>query len=253
MHLVFLVANATENKNQELDGSFGPTSRGFFELAVSPTEIQATSVSTNIASLYDGKVQSWISKSQAPFAFFYDIDDDPTTDNLLVADSDGDVWLTRLLCESSTFISLAENGFVDLDECVDTAPDGPVDPVALSEETIDAWIKSPLFGVGRIEDFGNVNLNYHIKVEDSFHSSSFTLRITPTADENDPTPSSTPWLDTLPWNSNLEIKKLRSLSSKTPPGQSVFNFETPAPTKLLRARSLSVSLTMMEMLVSARR
>ena len=74
---------------------------------------------------------------------------------------------------------------IDIDECVDY--DTSFDPVVLSGETFGKWSTSNSFEIGLIEDVGNVNLNYHIKLEFD-KVTKFTLRITP----NPTLPSTTP-------------------------------------------------------------
>lgn len=199
---------ATSN-NQTLDGYYDPFTRARFFLSANEDTIATTSISTNIAGLYGGTVGTWLAKSQAPFAFFFDDDGDPLTDPIAVADWDGagQGWQTYRLCDDPIAI---QAGLAATEECAvadDTQPTG-VAPTPLSPDTVDAWIADPLFSVGAVEDFGNVNLNYHVKVDDSFLgvANTFTLRITPVADDVN---TGTPWNDTLPWESDVAITRVQ--------------------------------------------
>jgi hypothetical protein len=154
--------------------------------------IEATMVSNNIASLYGGAMESWIPKSIAPLGFFYDIDGDPLTDPVTVADFDdaGQGWQNYRLCTDAIAVDLLNKGLLMMSECRANASDGPA-PISL--DTIQQWKDSPLFEQGSIEDLSNVNINTHIKVEDALVTSNrrFTIGITPTADE---TTTGAPWL-----------------------------------------------------------
>ena len=195
-----LFGNASENDNHDLDGYFDPTKRSCFKLqVVSSVEIATDGLSGEVADVYGSE---WMSKAQAPIGFFYDIDNKPSTDNLLVGDWDGDEWVTRLSCSSPVFQELLKRQAMKESECVDY--DVGFDPVPLSDSTLKKWIGNPrLFNTGLIEDHGNVNLNYHIKVDPLFAGPSFTLRITPTPGTGE---NIYPyWLENLPWESDVSV------------------------------------------------
>jgi len=183
-----LFGDADTNPNHEADGYYDPSARAFFEMTSSTSgTIVAQSVTENFSSLYGKAMGNWIPKELAPWGYFYDIDSDPETDDLLVADWDGHNWVTRLLCTSSTFLDMRDASLVEENECR-PLPDGT--PVLLSSSTLGIWADSNIFSEGRIEDFGNVNVNTHIKVDNRFNGGTFTIRITPTADPN----TAAPWL-----------------------------------------------------------
>lgn len=184
-----LFGNEEDNMNQINDGYYDPVNRGTFTMDVDDEDkITAFPVSANVADLYDGAVASWIPKEIAPYGYFYDMDANPDTDPLLIADYDeaGQGWQTYRLCEDAII--------QDVLEAPECRADATVGPVALSEETIAEWENDDLFEVDQIEDFGNVNVNVHIKVDDGFvgtrPDSTFTIRITPTKDE---TNTGSPW------------------------------------------------------------
>eukprot|EP00977_Amphora_coffeiformis_P025552 scaffold20447_cov200-Amphora_coffeaeformis.AAC.2 len=191
-----LFGDAETNADQDTDGYYDPANRGIFTMVVEDEDlINATMVSENIASLYGGAVESWIPKWIAPLGFFYDFDDDPSTESATVADFDasGQGWQNYRLCTDNITLNLLNNGFLNPTECRFNTSVGPV---PISTATIEQWEASPLFEQGAIEDFGNVNVNTHIKVNDTFASlnSNFTIRITPTADD---TATGAPWLPTF--------------------------------------------------------
>jgi hypothetical protein len=215
-----LFGDEAASTNQTVDGYYDPFDRARFFLAttVDPVTnesdtIASTAISPNIAGLYGGTVGSWLAKSQAPFAFFFDDDADPTTDPITLADWDGrpveeggQGWQTFRLCGDPIAI---QAGLAASGECAvadETEPTG-VAPEPVSAATIAAWIADPLFSVGAVEDFGNINLNYHVTVSDDFADTNgtFTLRVTPFAG-NDTV--GTPWNGTLPWDSDVAIVKV---------------------------------------------
>ena len=215
-----LFGDEATSDNQTVDGYYDPFNRARFfleapsDLVTSEADvITATSVSDNIAGLYGGTVGAWVAKSQAPFGFFFDDDGDSLTDPITVADldgrTDGQGWQTYRLCDDPIAI---QAGLAASGECAvaDAGQPTGVAPAPLSEATISAWIADPLFSVGAVEDFGNVNLNYHIKVDDSFlgddTNTTFTLRITPVAGDDT---AGAPWNTELPWESDVAITNLK--------------------------------------------
>ena len=214
-----LFGDEATSDNQTVDGYYDPFNRARFfleapsDLVTSEADvITATSVSDNIAGLYGGTVGAWVAKSQAPFGFFFDDDGDSLTDPITVADLDGrpvdgQGWQTYRLCDDPIAI---QAGLAASGECAvaDAGQPTGVAPAPLSAATISAWIADPLFSVGAVEDFGNVNLNYHIKVDDRFLSvaNTFTLRITPVAGDDN---AGAPWNTELPWESDVAITKVK--------------------------------------------
>jgi len=84
-----LFGDQATNNNQTLDGYYDPFNRARFFLSAGEDEIATTSISPNIAGLYGGTVGTWLARSQAPFAFFFDNDGDPLTDPITIADWGG--------------------------------------------------------------------------------------------------------------------------------------------------------------------
>ena len=112
-----LFGYADTNENQDLDGYYDPAMRSCLKLkVVSPTEISTDGLSGELSSIYG---EYWMSKSQSPVGFFYDIDNNPSTDNLLVGDWYDSKWFTRLSCESPVSKELRKKK--RMKECVDYA------------------------------------------------------------------------------------------------------------------------------------
>jgi hypothetical protein len=204
-----LFGDEASNDNQTVDGYYDPFNRARFFLSAAEDKIATTSISPNIAGLYGGTVGTWLAKSQAPFAFFFDADGDPLTDPITIADWDGagQGWQTYRLCDDPIADAA---GLDDSGECAVSDVNQPtgVAPAPLSAATIAAWIADRAFSVGAVEVFGNVNLNYHMTVSDDFANanSTFTLRITPVAGDDS---AGAPWNDFLPWESDVEITEVR--------------------------------------------
>ena len=189
-----LFGNASTNQNQETDGYYDPVNRAIFTMSVNDEdELKADPISDNIASLYNNTMQSWIPKVIAPFGYLYDLDRDPTTEAKTVADFDGSGqgWQNYRLCSDPIVQNLTGSNFLESNECRNSTSDPPV---AVSNVTIQKWENSDLFELGQLEDFGNVNVNTHILVEEKFVMSvgKFTIRITPTEDVHPPDPEA-PW------------------------------------------------------------
>jgi len=205
-----LFGDEATSDEHTVDGYYDPFNRARFFLSAGEDAIVSTSISTNIAGLYGGTVGSWLSKNQAPFAFFFDDDADPTTDPIAVADWDGRAegqgWQTHRLCDDPIAIQAG----LTIPECAvaDSGQPTGVLPAPVGAATIAAWISDPLFSVGPVEDFGNVNLNYHVTVSDAFAAanSTFTLRATPVEGDNS---AGVPWNDALPWESDVAITKVQ--------------------------------------------
>jgi hypothetical protein len=92
-----LFGEAGASENQDLDGYYDPKSRSCFMLKVE----LSTMISTNglPGILVETYGTSWMSRSQSPDGFFYDIDIKPSADNLHVGDWYKGEWVTRLSCE----------------------------------------------------------------------------------------------------------------------------------------------------------
>jgi len=184
-----LFGNATDNFHPT-DGYYDPIERGGFNMEVVGEDvIKAVQVTDNVAELYGGAMQSWINKGIAPFGYAYDFDNNNETEAVLVADFDasGIGWQTRRLCTDAVAVKLMNEGFLELAECRSSSSDNPV---VLSDATLDKWnANSALFSQGFIEDFGNVNVNAHIKIEPRYLvdgiQSNFTIRLTPEKDSGD--------------------------------------------------------------------
>ena len=153
------------------DGYYDPNERANFVVALSSNgvndEIVASKPTDNFQDLYGGTMKSWIPKSLAPKGYFFDDDGDPDTDAPLAGDWDGSQWVTRLLCGAlsdsldDVHTQMLNAGLIEESECI-TSRD-VLTPVPLSSTTLSKWFHSELMTEGIVEDFGNVNLNAHVR------------------------------------------------------------------------------------------
>ena len=101
---------------------------------------------------------NWLPSIWAPKGIFYDEDNDPATDNDLVAfwGDRGDGNYTWMKGDRDNFVEVS---------ALDLAP----------------WSINPLYSIGNIEDVLNLGLNYIVEIGDdtSFPVPRFTIRITP--------------------------------------------------------------------------
>jgi hypothetical protein len=191
-----LFGNAETSDVHGTDGYYDPTDRARFTMKIlSEDELKAFPVTDNIASLYGGAMQSWINKAIAPQGYSYDHDGIPDTEAVLVADFDasGNGWQIRRLCSDNVTEQLIAASLLNDTECRLSANDNPV---PLSQATLDLWsANTTLFAQGPIEDFGNVNVNAHIKIEPGYlpegsQNGQLTIRLIPEKDLDDP---GSPW------------------------------------------------------------
>ncbi|MEN8147224.1 MAG: choice-of-anchor F family protein [Campylobacterota bacterium] len=157
------------------DGFFDKKAAGF-TVVLADTNDTITSTGTlgsNYVSLpvplgaVDGQFGSWLTEEWAPHGIFWDDDNDPLTDAMLMA-----FW-------------------GDLGDGNYTWMKGNND--AFQEATVAelfGWASDPVYTVGEIEDVLNLGLNYIVEVGDisTFPVSKFTIRITPhvAADQTEP-------------------------------------------------------------------
>jgi hypothetical protein len=138
-------------------GYFFPTEPMYLDLKATEDKIESTGISAN----HMDKFGYWHSSYDVPLGFFYDDDQDPNTDNILMANCEwafnpltlacGGEWVTYRSC-----IGLDAYG----EPCVS---DGirKVVPAA----TVNAWLADPWWNPGYIDDFANLTLNYFITVD----------------------------------------------------------------------------------------
>jgi hypothetical protein len=163
-----LFGEAASDPNQEFDGYFDPTSRAQFILSATRGIMKSTGITSNYYDL----VGDFMSKSQVLTGYFFDHDNDITTDPLTIAHLTDIGWVTTRTVQfwidvATTPPPLEVNGTIET-------------------TTIDAWAIDPLYTSGPIEDLANLNLNYYVSVGDislwpnydiNTMSAQFTIRI----------------------------------------------------------------------------
>jgi hypothetical protein len=143
-----LFGEAATDQNHDVDGYFDPTDRARFILSATRGII----VSTGITANYYDLVGDFMSKSKVLTGYFFDHDNDDTTDPLTVAHLIDSGWVTTGTVQF----------WIDV-----TTPAPPLnDDGTIETATIDAWAIDSLYTSGPIEDLANLNLNYYVSVGD---------------------------------------------------------------------------------------
>lgn len=151
-----LFGESDENPNFDIDGFFASERTGFNLPDFSDSAGETDQISSDgIFGPYTDLFGPWTSLDQVPLGAFWDDDDDPDTDDLLIA------WQTP-------------NGLWEQRRALIDGVLSAIDPISdLAFE--DIVFDDPL-GTGAIEDLANLNLNYAIDVVD-YAGTSFTLRV----------------------------------------------------------------------------
>lgn len=145
-------------------GYFDPTTRFSYELMATEDEIHTGAISSNYTDLFG----PWNNSEGVPFAYFYDDDGDVNTDNILMANCQGTFVVTDPEAEAGyctgTWVTYRSQEGLDANGAWYLS-DGVAKPV--SSELLAAWIASPVYNTGAIDDLGNLGLNYWITIEDN--------------------------------------------------------------------------------------
>ena len=165
-----LFGDADTDPNHDMDGYFDATDRARFYLRATRGVIISEGISPNYADPFG----DFLAKSQSLLGYFYDHDDDNSTDAYLMAHFiDGIGWITLR----------PDQWWLDLSLPI---PDTDING-SLTEATILNWEASPDdYNTAAIEDLANLNINYHISIGDTSlwpsydamsETAEFTLRI----------------------------------------------------------------------------
>jgi hypothetical protein len=164
------------DKYHDESGYFDPFTRFVFELNATEDTLATGAQSDNYTDLFG----PWNNTDGVPFAYFYDDDADPNTDNLLMANCEGPYTVLDeenevIQCDGTWVTYRSQEG---LD--ANGAPyhsDGVAKPV--SAALLAAWAADPLYNTGSIDDLANLGLNYSLAVGDNYAQDHFVIRFTP--------------------------------------------------------------------------
>jgi hypothetical protein len=160
-----LFGNAASNPNFSLDGFFAPVRTGFTVDTTDPTRI----VSTGFFGPYDGLFGAWLSGDMVPQGAFWDNDNNPDTDALLMAwlNPAGEWELRREIVDlaAGTAGTLASAlSFSTFDDLLAALLGDDFDPGQM------------IITAGEIEDLANLNVNFAVALGNMGNATSFTLR-----------------------------------------------------------------------------
>jgi len=142
-------------------GFFDSTRAGFVQAGDTEKELLGGTTLGTLGSNYIDLFGIWLPSKWAPYGIFFDDDNDPTTDNELVA-----FWgktPTEPMSTPPRWLKGIKDGWVDV-----------------TPEELLSWTVDPLYNVGKIEDTLNLGLNYVVEIgKNSTIGKTFTIRITP--------------------------------------------------------------------------
>lgn len=155
-------------------GYFYPTERMLMDLVATEDAIVSTGISSNHLDL----LGYWHTADAVPTGIRFDDDWDVNTDNILVANCEGEFDDATQQCQGT---------WVTYRSCIGLGADGmPCDSdgirKVIPQTTIDAWLADPQFLLDLIDDLGNATLNYYIAVGDNSKwptPNQFVARFTP--------------------------------------------------------------------------
>ncbi len=145
-------------------GYFDPINRFSYLLNAVEDEIYTGMITSNYYALFG----NWNNLASVPWAYYYDNDDNINTDNLLMANCDGNFVVTDPIAEigycEGTWVTYRSQAGLDVNG-LPYPSDGIKKPVPA--DVLSAWQSNRLFLTGPIEDLANLGLNYYITVGDN--------------------------------------------------------------------------------------
>lgn len=174
------VAGAPDDHHTE-PGYFYPAERMLIDLVATEDAIVSNGISSNHLNL----LGYWHTANAVPTGFRFDDDWDVNTDNILVANCEGEFDAAAQQCLGT---------WVTYRSCIGLGADGmPCDSdgirKVIPQATIDAWMADPQYLIDAIDDLGNLTLNYYIAVGDNSKwptPNQFVARFTPVPVGADP-------------------------------------------------------------------
>ena len=152
------------DKYHPATGYFDPTSRFSYPLYALEDEIYTGPLSANYANLFG----DWNPSEGVPFGYFFDDDANPDTDNVLMANCDGNFVVTDPILEAG----YCEGQWVTYRSQAGLDANGvpyPSDGVkkAIPEDMVAFWQNDALYATGMIDDLANLGLNYYVTIGDN--------------------------------------------------------------------------------------
>lgn len=164
----------TADKNHPEDGYFNPNVRAFFAMNATEDAITSQGISASYSDIFG----EWLNEESLPTGIFWDDDNDPVTDNVLMANCDGDYDTINGVC-NGTWVTYREYDGVVNGEAGNS--DGVANPV--SDEVLAEWATQPeIYVHDFIDDLANLGLTYHVLLGDNNQwptPNSFVIRFTP--------------------------------------------------------------------------
>lgn len=147
--------------NHPTTGYFDPNYRFSYLLNATEDSLDTGLISSNYYALFG----DWNNLASVPWAYYYDNDDNINTDNLLMANCDGNFVVTDPILETGycegTWVTYRSQAGLDANG-LPYPSDGIKKPVPT--DVLTAWQANRLYLTGPIEDLANLGLNYYITV-----------------------------------------------------------------------------------------
>lgn len=166
--------------NHPETGYFDPANRMGYSLNATEDTISSNLITSNYYALFG----DWNNLSSVPYAYYYDDDADPNTDNVLMANCDGNFVVT----DATTDTGYCEGTWVTYRSQAGLDASGvayPSDGVKkeVPADILSAWESDYLYTTAALEDLANLGLNYYIAVNKNSSKwktpTQFVLRFTP--------------------------------------------------------------------------
>lgn len=147
--------------NHPSTGYFDPKYRFSYLLNATEDGLDTGLISSNYYALFG----DWNNLSSVPWAYYYDNDDNINTDNLLMANCDGNFVVTDPVAETGycegTWVTYRSQAGLDANG-LPYPSDGIKKPVPA--DVLASWQSNHLYLTGPIEDLANLGVNYYITV-----------------------------------------------------------------------------------------
>ncbi len=180
------------DKHHPEPGYFNPYVRGTFDLIAEEDRIVSNGISPSHYDMFG----LWNSAPITIYGMYWDADQLYYTDNILMANCEGTFDEVAGVCNGTWMTYRSQEGtYIDPLDGLEKAyiSDGIAKPV--SAELLAQWAADPWVAPAPIDDFANINLNWHITLGDSSTwptPDSFAIRFIPNAGNTAPVvPAST--------------------------------------------------------------